>query len=176
MDVHAFIRYIVPDRTWIQKSNNYSALQKLVIDNPPEAELYLLNLALKNPENLETIKNSEVLEQFSHGKLAELIFRIHQKYIQNLSEFDSLTASLVDMVEPPQILNLQFEKELTDLKPEEELKLIDDCIKRVKESARKRKAKELTQALKSRPEEQNKILEELRDLQKSKIGTLKDLN
>mgnify|MGYP001181087253 CR=1 FL=1 len=160
----------------VQKGNNYSPLEVVKIVNPPKAELYLLNLALKSPENLEAIKNSGVLEQFSHTKIAGLIIETHEKYLQNLNEFDNLTASLVDRVEPPEILNLQFQKQIADLKAGEERKLIDDCIRRVKQEALKRKSKELAYAIASAPTEREQKLEELRDLQKSKLIDFKDMN
>ncbi|MEZ4871840.1 MAG: hypothetical protein R2827_06265 [Bdellovibrionales bacterium] len=71
---------------------------------------------------------------------------------------------------------MQFDKQLAELKPEDEQRLINDCFRRVKQEALKRKSKELAFSLNHGANEREKKLEELRDLQKSKIGSVKDLN
>ena len=145
-------------------------LEKIKLGKLPKAELYLLNLALKNPKSLKTVMDSEILEQFSHAKLSETFLWIHQKYLQNPSEFDKLTASLVDRIEPAQMLNLQFHPELQNIGSEEEQKLVEDCIKRVKQEALRRKARELVSTLSTESaEDKERRLQEIRDLQSSKL-------
>ncbi len=121
----------------------------LSLQNPPKAELFLVNLALARREYLAQIEASGVGEQFTHPGLRQLLGWIFERYRQIPSEFDNLSAYFASRVEPPSALGLHMDRQLADLNREGANKLISDCIQRVQRAYASTTTKQLALALRS---------------------------
>lgn len=149
--------------------------EKVVVTGPPKAELDLLNLALLKEEYLQEILESQVVEEFVNPGLKEIFRRIEEVYRQMPSKFDSLTALLVEKVEPSQVVTLHLHQPLSDLQAGGAKKLMKDCIHRVRQAHLRGKSKELVSRLRGQSTpEQLKQLEQIMNIHKNRHSLNKD--
>ncbi len=145
------------------------------VAKPPRAELELLNVALMREEYFKHVWQSEVVPQITNLGIREIFLRAEELYRQMPSKFDNLTALLVAEVEPSNVLTMYLQKPLSDLTPGGAKKLIEDCIRRIRESAIRLQTKELVASLRGESsEEQLQKLEQIMNIQKVRRSLTRD--
>lgn len=149
----------------------------ITIRKPPQAELYLLNLALLREENMKFLIKEGAVDQFMHSGVKEIFSRAIEAYRQMPNEFDKLTALLASQVEPPAMVSLHLEKAWAEMDVEGEKKLISDCLKKVREGFLRAKARGEMAFLRGQsPSEQLKKLEQIVNIHSDRRNLQKDNN
>ena len=107
--------------------------EKFSLQSAPKAELYLLILALQNLNYYKEIKNSGVVEQFSHSGVIRM-FEVMKEYsAQELEYFEALTQILSAYLYDPRELQKEQYPSLAYLSNEKVNFFIQDCINKVEE-------------------------------------------
>ena len=142
---------------------------KIDLSKVPRAELELLNVILMKEVYLKEALAAEIAGQFSHPGARAVFQRISEEYGQMPSKFDILSALLAEEVKPAEAVTRHLSESYTSL-PEEALsKLLQDCIKRVKENHLRSKSKELVSGLRgSDPTQSTQQLEQIMNVQRSR--------
>lgn len=136
------------------------------ISGAPQAEILLLQLALKSRANFELVvgnPNQQILSQISHLGVKSVFEKAEQVYRQDESKFDRLTSLLIENVDAPELM---FSNS-SDLDEEKEKKMISDCVRRIQQSFLKDQAKRIGQGINKNDTEK---LKEIEDLNKSRIS------
>lgn len=141
----------------------------------PRAELEVLNLILMKEVFLKEALASGVGEMITHPGARALFARIAQAYGQMPSKFDTLSASLTNEVNPAEAITRHLGEAYTSLPNDALTKLLQDCIKRVKENHFRTKSKELVKSLRgSGPANSTEQLEQIMNVQKSRRSLNRD--
>jgi DNA primase len=142
---------------------------KIRIAKSPKGELLLLNLALLSPTRMNAIWEDEVVGEFTHPGVQELLVKAHQFYGQNPSQFDKLTAYLMSLTDTPNEVSLHLGQVFQGMSNEELDRMQADCVKQVRERHLKLKAREITARMRNQAgPEQLKELERFMNVQKAK--------
>jgi DNA primase len=128
------------------------------ISGAPQAEILLLQLALKSRANFDLVLNNggqQILSQISHLGVKSLFQKAEQVYRQDESKFDRLTSLLIEYVDAPEMM---FSNS-SDLDEEKEKKMISDCMKRIQQLFLKDQAKKMGQGISKNDTEKLKEIE-----------------
>ncbi|MGE4132019.1 MAG: DNA primase [Bdellovibrionales bacterium] len=152
-----------------------SAPDKINLKGLPRQELELLNVILMKEVYLKEALASGVLEQFSHSGGRQLGLRIAEVYGRMPNKFDSLSALLAGEVEPSQAVTMHLAAPYRDLPDEAALRLLKDCIRRVKEFYLRGKSRELVTGLKATDSSQAlEQLEQIMNIQRNRRSLSRD--
>lgn len=119
----------------------------LELNKVPRAELEILNVILMKEVYLKEALAAEIGEQFSHPGARAVFARIAEVYRQLPNKFDNLSALLANEVKPVETVTRHLTEPFTSLNDDAAKKLLQDCIKRVKETYLRTKSKELVSSL-----------------------------
>lgn len=142
---------------------------KIDLKGLPKAELELLNVILMKEVYLKGAIESGVMDLFSHpgAKLASK--RIMEVYRLMPNKFDNLSALLAGEVQPPEVVTRHLSEPYRSLTNENAAKLLQDCIKRVKEKDLRLKSKELVSNLRgSNPANSSEQLEQIMNIHRDR--------
>ncbi|MGZ3723734.1 MAG: toprim domain-containing protein, partial [Bdellovibrionales bacterium] len=141
----------------------------------PRAEIELLNLMLMKEVYLKEALKSEVGSEFVHPGAKIVFARIAKEYGQMPSKFDTLSALLADQVKPVETITRYITEPYANLNNEAATKLLQDCIKRVKNDFLRSKSKALVSGLRgsveANPSEQ---LEQIMNIHKDRRSLNRD--
>ncbi len=140
-----------------------------------QAEILLLQLALKSRANFELILNlpgQQILSQINHLGVKSLLEKAEQVYRQELDKFDRLTSLLIDFVDKPELLFANSSLSSTEFDEEKENKMIQDCCRRIQQMFLKDQAKKIGLGLKQHVDEDK--LKEIGDLQRNRLSLNKN--
>ena len=132
--------------------------EKFSLGSAPRSELYLLILALQNPNYYKAIKDSGVVEQFSHNGVIRMFEMMHEYSIQELEYFEALTQILSAYLEDPRELQKERYPSLTYLSKEKVKFFIQDCINKVEEERKRLNLKNITANMRLDQENAEKYL------------------
>jgi DNA primase len=145
------------------------------LNKAPRAEVELLNLMLMKEVYLKEAIQSQVVEQFTHPGCTAVFRKILEVYGQMPSKFDTLSALLADQVKPVEIITRYITEPYVNLNTEAANKLLQDCIKRVKNDFLRSKSKALVSGLRGtgdvNPSEQ---LEQIMNIHKDRRSLNRD--
>ncbi len=141
----------------------------LSLAKAPKHELYLINMALKSTEYFDKIIEQGVIEQISDQNLLEVFKRAEQVYRQSPEEFDKLTALLVTQIDQPTYLSAHLAEPLSTMDNAGSLRLIDDCVKKIRKQSLKAQTLQLLKELKQDSSKKEK-LEQIMNIQKGKLN------
>ncbi len=132
--------------------------EKFSFESAPRSELYLLILALQNPDYYKMIKNSGVTKQFSHNGVIRLFEVIHEYSKQELEYFEALTQILSAYLQDPREIQKEMYPSLTYLSKEKVKFFIQDCINKVEEERKRLNLKNITANMRLDQENAEKYL------------------
>lgn len=146
---------------------------KFDLSKAPRVELEILNVMLSKEVYLKEALESGIADQFSHPGARGVFQRIGELYGLLPSKFDTLSASLAGEVTPPEAIARHLAEPYTSLNEDAGRKLLQDCIKRIKQNFLRTKSKELVSTLRGTGESaQTEQLEQIMNIHKSR----RDLN
>ncbi len=160
-----------PTKVAAPKPPQPEASKPVVIDlkKAPNVEVELLNVILLREVYLKEALAADLVDQFAHPGVKSVFKRITEVYRQMPNKFDSLSALLADEVTPAEIITRHLSGTYTGLDEEAAHKLLQDCIKRVKQNYLRLKSKELVSSLRgtvsANPTDQ---LEQIMNIHKSR--------
>lgn len=171
---------VVPEAQDLHSELTVSDENRIILKGATKAEGLLMALALKSREHFEQFLQSNILEVIRHVGVKKVLERAASTYGQAPEKFDKLTGLLASFVDRPELLfapqdvaqtessddgvgDLQNETGLTD----RENKLLQDCLRRVRDEALKAESDELARELKTSqdPEKMQRFLQ----LQKERL-------
>lgn len=113
------------------------------------AEIEFLNVILFREvylkEALESLKDEELIDAGARA----LFLKVREVYRQMPSKFDSLTALLTGEVRPAETITRHLSEPYASLDEDSGRKLVQDCMKRIRESHLRLQSKELVSTLRS---------------------------
>lgn len=132
-------------------------------------EVELLNVSLLKSVYLEEVLKSAVMD-FIESEGIKMVFKeLERLYRQDPSRFDSLSSLLSSKVEPGEIVTLHLTAPFQSLTDEAAGKLIQDCIKRIREKFLRSQSRMLLNNIKgSQGLEQKETLEQLMNIQRNR--------
>ncbi|RME15128.1 MAG: DNA primase [Bdellovibrio sp.] len=151
-----------------QESNMKGEEDIIEVENPPRAELYLLNLLLMEEGFWNRFFASALLNDISHEGIRKII-QLAQESRQTTSDFDKLTSLLVEKVSPSRYITLFMAPPFSEMSREELERMYVDCSRQIRSRALKAQIQKLKadMALAS-PEEQVKKLEQIMNIQRER--------
>ncbi len=124
-----------------------SEAKEIVLQGSSKPELNLMGLALKSRANFEIIKSEDVIEGISSEGVKTILQKADEVYRQDPSKFDRLLGLFVSCVDQPELLFWNDTLGGGDFSLEIESRLINDCLKRVRENSLRLQAKSLLSEL-----------------------------
>lgn len=135
----------------------------------PRAEVEILNLMLMKEVYLVEALREQVGVEFLHPGTQGVFAKIAEVYGLMPNKFDTLSALLVDRVKPVETITRYITEPYINLSGEAANKLLQDCIKRVKNDFLRSKSKALVSSLRgtgeANPSEQ---LEQIMNIQRNR--------
>ena len=125
-------------------------LQKIKIVNPLKEEVFLVNLALSQEEDMKELVEWGLTDKLTHTGLDVVFKKAVEEYTQKRSNFATLTSNLCSLVDDPSVITKHLDPSWhtnLDLK-----KLKSDCLQRLKERSLRQEARSLVNDLKSEPD------------------------
>lgn len=138
-----------------------------LISGAPQAEMLLMQLALKSRANFESLLTQQILSQISHLGVKNLLEKAELLYRQDSGKFDRLTSLLIEDVDNPELLFSTLDFGAAETEAEKETKMISDCCKRIQQVFLKNQAKRIAQGINKNDIDK---LKEIDDLQRSRIS------
>jgi len=146
------------DSKMMPDNSQYSSIN-ISLKGLSKPEGILLGLSLKNSNNFNKLIESKIIEKISHEGVRSLLEKAAFQYGQEPDKFDKLAglfATYVDRPEflfPPQLQKLSMvESEVADVASsesnEQEVRLLSDCIQRIRENHLKSLIDQLAQEVK----------------------------
>ncbi len=117
------------------------------LNKAPRTELEILNVMLIKEVYLKEALAAGIEDQFAHAGAAKVFKRIAEVYRLMPNKFDSLSALLMNEVRPAETITRYLSEPYTSLPEDAAKKLLQDCIKRVKQNFLRSKSKELVSSL-----------------------------
>lgn len=117
------------------------------LNKAPRVELEILNVMLMKEVYFKEALEAGIEEQVVHPGVRKLFQRMAEVYRQMPNKFDSLSALLINEVQPREMITRYLSEPYTLLTDEAAKKLLQDCIKRVKQNFLRSKSKELVSSL-----------------------------
>lgn len=149
----------------LQKPLTEDVVDKIKLKGTSQAEAYLMGLVLKNHANFAAFDSANIMEEIPHPGVKEVLKRASEVYRQAPEKFDKLTSLLTSFVDQPSLL---FASVSMDIAPEDEAKLLQDCIIRIREQYIQEKTKQLAIEMKNSPSPEK--LELMMKLQKDRLA------
>ena len=147
----------------------------LELNKASRAEIELLNVILLKEVYLKEALEADVGGSFVHPGARAVFQRINEVYRQMPSKFDNLSALLANEVKPVETITRYLAEPFTSLNDEAARKLLQDCIKRVKETFLRKKSKELVSSLRGAgPANPADQLEQIMNIQKNRRSLSRD--
>lgn len=144
---------------------------KIDLSKAPKAELELLNVMLTQEVYLK--EGLGIAAELSHPGMRVLFQRLQEVYGLMPNKFDTLSALLAGEVTPVETVTRHLSEPYVSLKPEAASKLLQDCIKRIRQNFLRSKSKALASTLRGIGESnQSDQLEQIMNIHKSR----RDLN
>ncbi len=138
-------------------------------------EAEILNVILTKEVYLKTALASGVFDQIRHPGAQAVFKRIAEVYRLMPNKFDTLSALLAGEVHPSEAVTRHLSDPYRTLTDEAAVKLLQDCIKRVKENSLKIKSKELVSNLRgSNPSDSAEQLEQIMNVHKDRRSLNRD--
>ncbi|MCB0342063.1 MAG: DNA primase [Bdellovibrionales bacterium] len=145
------------------------------LSGAPKAEVFLVNIALKDEERLKELLASDLADQFSSQGLKQVVGRIREAYGQMPSDFAKLSPCLVNFVDSPGVISQYLAEPLASMEAEGLKKVFADCSRQVRERYLRFKSRELSARLKaSNPSEQMERLEQIMNIHRDRRTLQKD--
>lgn len=142
---------------------------KIDLSRIPRLEQELLNVILMKEVYLKEALKSGVFAEISHPGLKRVVARIEEEYRLMPNKFDNLSALLAGEVEPSEAVTRYLAEPYRSLSDENAAKLLQDCIKRVKENFLRHKSKELVSSLRgSNPADSAEQLEQIMNIHRNR--------
>jgi DNA primase len=145
-------------------------LDQIQLKGASVAEATLLGLVLKSPENFSQFLESGVQESVLHSGVREVLTKATEVYRQAPEKFDKLSSLLASYVDRPDMLIAKDffaqagSEDVDEADTEREQKLLQDCLKKVRESFIKAQVQKLTLELKGKADPEK--LQQLMELQR----------
>jgi DNA primase len=145
------------------------AQAKIEMKGIGKVELELLNVLLMQEVYLKTAIDAGVMELFSHPGAKLVAKRIMEVYRLMPNKFDNLSALLAGEVQPPEAVTRHLSEPYRSLTNDGAAKLLQDCIKRVKENDLRTRSKELVSNLRgSNPADSSEQLEQIMNIHRDR--------
>ena len=138
------------------------------------AEIDLLNVMLMKEVYLKEALKTDVGDKFANAGAGQVYQRIAEVYGLMPSKFDTLTALLVGEVKPVETITRHLSEPFTSLNDEAAIKLVQDCVKRIKENNLRMKSKELVSTLRAGPANPSDQLEQIMNIHKNRRSLTRD--
>jgi len=139
------------------------------LSKAPRVELEILNVMLIKDVYLQEALKADIADQLTDMGVRGVFKRLAEVYGLSLSKFDTLSALLADEVTPPDAIARHLSEPYISLNEEAATKLLQDCIKRIKQNFLRTKSKELASTLRGVGEAaQTEQLEQIMNIHKSR--------
>ena len=158
-------------------------VDRIELKGAPKAELILMSLGLKNINNFKAIDESNVRGELLSNGVLWVLEKAALTYRQDPEKFDKLAGLLASFVDQPDLLfayqnwDVLTTQDLTeaDSAREAETRMLQDCMKRIRDQYLKRLVDELTADI--RVSSSTEKLEQLMTLQRERraLNTSKEL-
>ncbi len=159
----------------VSKAPTGSEGDKIDLSSLKRTEQELLNVILLKEVYLKEALESGVFDQISHPGGHAVFARIAEVYRLMPNKFDTLSALLAGEVKPPEMVTRHLSAPYRGLGEDAAAKLLQDCIKRVKENFLKSKSKELVSNLRgSNPADSSDKLEQIMNIQRNRRSLNRD--
>lgn len=132
-----------------------------VLKNAPQAELVLLQLAIKSRANFDWLLSQpepssfqQILSQITDLGVRQVLEKSEQVYRQDLNKFDKLISLLIEKIDRPELLfgssqsMTQSVSQTTEFDAEKEQKFLKDTVTMIQQNFLKAQAKKLAQDIK----------------------------
>ena len=161
--------------THTKRAVNVSKVQqnkeRFSLQSAPRSELYLLILALQNPDYCKNIVDSGVIKKFSHSGVIQLFKIIKEHSTQELKCFEALTQILSASLSDPRELQKERYPSITYLSKEKVDFFIQDCINKVEEERKHLSLKDITTNMRLDKENPEKYLMKIAEWTKNLNST-----
>ncbi len=151
--------------------------EKIILKGASKAESLLLALVLKNRANFLAFLKSDTHEKILHLGVKKVLERAAGVCRQSPEKFDKLASLLTSFVDLPDILfvptMMADEEFIVDGVSEQEAKLLQDCLKRVRENFIHLQIQKISQEIKANPEPEK--LEQLMSLQRERLSIRQEI-
>ncbi|MFZ3228564.1 MAG: DNA primase [Pseudobdellovibrio sp.] len=138
------------------------------------AEILLLQLALKSRANFEVAMNQQILSQINHLGVKSILEKAEQVYRQDPNKFDRLLSLLIENLDRPELLFSNSSiSSVSEFDADKEIKMLQDCFKRIQQTFFKTEAKKLGLALKQNVDPEK--LKEIEGLQRNRLSLNKSV-
>lgn len=134
-------------RTENGEPKSADSLPQIDLNKAPRAELEILNVMLMKEVYFKEALEAGIEGQLSHPGVTQAFHRMAEVYRQMPNKFDSLSALLLNEIRPAETITRYLSEPYTSLTDEAAKKLLQDCIKRVKQNYLRLKSKELVSSL-----------------------------
>lgn len=138
------------------------------LESASKPELYLLILALENPNYYKEIRESGVIEHLNHTGVKHLFSRVAEYDMQELKCFSTLTEILSADLDKPQKLQKNCYPSLKYLTQEKVRFFIQDCINKVEKKKKHSRLKNITTNMRLDQENTKKYLKKVAEWAKKK--------
>ncbi len=128
-----------------------------------QAEILLLQLAVKSRANFEVVMSQQILSQIGNLGVKTVFEKAEQVYRQDPNKFDRLTSLLIEEVDTPELL---FSNS-ADMDEEKENKMLEDCLRRIQQTFLKAQAKRMSAGINKNDTEK---LKEIEDIYRNRIS------
>lgn len=139
---------------------------KVVLTGAPKSELYLLNLALSDLRRWHEIWGSGAAQKMSPN--VQKVFLIANEFFgQNPSNFDKLTAYLMNKVDAPKVVSFHLTSGFVKLSAGELDRMQADCLRQMTNKFTQDQLRQIKSQMQNKsPEEQLKELERIVNMKK----------
>jgi DNA primase len=176
-----------PEAVLPAKSQESEDSQTILLLGAPKAELVLMSLGLKNINYFNTIESSTAFKEVTSPGVRKVLEKAALTARQDPEKFDKLAGLLTSFVDRPDLLFAYQDWDLvedpgiektmaeSDTAREAETRMLQDCIKRIRDNSLKTLAEKLTEEVRKSPTPE--MLEQLMNLQRERraLNTAKDL-
>lgn len=157
------------EKTGEKPTSSGAPAPQLDLNKAPRVEVELLNVILMKEVYLKEALKAGIADQFSHPGVRAVFNRIAEVYGLMPNKFDSLSALLAGEVKPVETITRHLSGTFTGLSDEAATKLLQDCIKRVKQNYLRSKSKELVSSLRGAgPANPTDQLEQIMNINKNR--------
>ena len=146
--------------------------EKISLQNAPKSELYLLVLALQNPEYYGQIQQSHVIERISHAGVIQMFHLLDKFDTQSrggVKHFDTWVDILLSRVQEPKLLQKDNYPSLEHLSSKKIKIFIQDCVNKVEREQKRLQLKTITMQLRSNIDNQDQYLRKIVELTKKPV-------
>lgn len=157
---------VTPDDSELVLPDEVLNAPKVILTGAPKSELYLLNLALSDLRRWHEIWGSGAPQKMSPN--VQKVFLIGNEFFgQKLSNFDKLTAYLMNKVDAPKVVSFHLTSGFVKLSGGELDRMQADCLKQVTEKFTTGQLRQIKSQMQNKsPEEQLKELERIVNMKK----------